>query len=434
MLKGFIIGLALTIMVGQVPKLLGVQKGTGDFFDQLWHIISELGDASGPTVLVGGISLALLLFLGRLAPRIPASLVVVLAGIVVAKTAHLSAHGVELVGHIPSGLPHYGLPSVAAESYLHLAGPAIGIVLVGFAEGLGAAKTYAAKEGYDIDANRELIGLGAANVAAGLSSGMVVNGSLSKTAVNGGAGAKTQLSGLIVAVLTVLTLLLLTGLFADLPETTLAAVVIAAVAELVDVGAMQRLYRCVSGPLKEIYGPAARADFVAALAALLGVMVFDTLPGLFIGIGASAVLLVYKASRPHVAELGLDPGHPERYVDRSRIASAEPPVGVVVLRVESPLFFANADGVETVVRVAGAREAVHAIVLDAETMASIDVTAADMLGALADRLKSASVRLVIAREVGQVRDVLTTAEGDRRALEVFPTVRAAVQAVTGNTP
>ena len=166
-LKGFIIGLAFTIMIGQVPKLLGVGKGTGDFFAQLGHILLELGDVSGPTVLVGGASLAAVLGLRHFAPKIPASLVVVLVGIIVAKVAHLSAHGVELVGHIPSGLPDYGLPSVGAESYLHLAAPAVGIVLVGFAEGLGAAKTYVASERYDIDANRELIGLGAANVRGG---------------------------------------------------------------------------------------------------------------------------------------------------------------------------------------------------------------------------------------------------------------------------
>jgi SulP family sulfate permease len=200
---------------------------------------------------------------------------------------------------------------------------------------------------------------------------------------------------------------------------------------LVDLSAMQRLYRCVSGPLKEIYGPAARADFLAACAALLGVMVFDTLPGLFIGIGASAVLLVYKASRPHVAELGLNPARPDRYVDRSRDAAAFPPVGTVILRIESPLFFANADGVETVVRAASSRSGVHAIVLDAETMATIDVTAADMLAGLADRLEADNVRLVIAREVGQVRDVLSVAEEGRRAVEVYPTVRSAVHAVTG---
>ena len=184
---------------------------------------------------------------------------------------------------------------------MNLGGSAAGIALVGFAEGLGAAKTYAARHHYDVDANRELLGLGAANLAAGLSSGMVVNGSLSKTAVNGGAGAQSQVSGLVVAVMTVVTLLLLTGLFESLPEATLAAVVVAAVIELVDVPALARLYRVSTGRAGRALAVAARPDFFAAIAALAGVLVFDTLPGLFIGIGASLALLIYRASRPHVA-------------------------------------------------------------------------------------------------------------------------------------
>ena len=177
-------------------------------------------------------------------------------------------------------------------------------MFVGFAEGVGAAKTYAARFRYEIDANRELIGLGAANIASGFSSGMVVNGSLSKTAVNAGAGAKSQLSGLVVAALTILTLLFFTGLFEQLPEATLGAVVIAALVELVDYRALVRLYRLHTRGLSRIYGFAARADFIAAIAALVGVLVFDTLPGLFIGVLLSLLLLLYRASRPHVAVLG----------------------------------------------------------------------------------------------------------------------------------
>lgn len=433
-LKGFIIGLAMTIMIGQVPKLFGVSKGEGDFFSQLVHVVRELGHTSGWTLLIGGASLVVVLLLRSIAPVVPGPLVVVVVGIALGYWAHLASHGVDLVGHISAGLPTYGFPDVPAESYLKLSGSAIGIVLVGFAEGLGAAKTYAAREGYDIDANRELVGLGAANVAAGLSSGMVVNGSLSKTAVNGGAGAKSQLSGLVVAFLTVLTLLFLTGLFEYLPETVLSAVVIAAVLELVDVAAMTRLYRVVTGPLRDIYGPAARADFIAALAAMLGVMVFDTLPGLFIGIIVSVVLLVYRASRPHVAELGLDPAAPDRYVDLSRHAQARGPEGIVVLRIESGLFFANADGVEAVIRAAVRRPGTRAVVLDAESVPSIDVSASDMLEGLRDRLDAQHVRLVLAREFGQVHDVLTSAEPGRRALEVFPTVRSAVAACRGDRP
>ncbi len=430
-LKGFIIGLAMTIMIGQVPKLFGVSKGTGDFFNQLWHILTELGKTNVATFIVGASSLSVLLLLRRFAEWIPGSLVVVLAGIVVAEVAHLGTHGVELVGPIPSGLPHYGFPHVASGSYLALSGSAVGIVLVGFAEGLGAAKTYAAREGYDVDANRELIGLGAASAAAGLSSGMVVNGSLSKTAVNGGAGATSQVSGLAAAVLTVLTLVFLTGLFKELPEATLAAVVIAAVLELVDVAALRRLWRSVSGPLQDIHGLAARADFIAAMAALLGVMVFDTLPGLFIGIAMSVVLLAFRASRPYVAELGLDPAQPDRYVDRSRVASAASPPGVVVLRIEGPLFFANADGVEMAVRAAANRPGTSAVVVDASAVGSVDFTAADMLHGLAERLERSGVRLVFARAIWQVEELLSAAGTDSRTLEVYRTIHAAVAACSG---
>jgi SulP family sulfate permease len=429
-LKGFIIGLALTIMIGQIPKLFGVEKGSGDFFEQLGHLIGHLGETSGWTLVVGAGSLAAVLGLRKVAPRVPGSLVVVLLAILVAKLATLDAHGVELVGHIDRGLPHYGVPHVPVHDYVDLGSSAIGIVLVGFAEGLGAAKTYAAVEHYEIDANRELIGLGAANIASGLSSGMVVNGSLSKTAVNGGAGARSQLSGLVVAALTVLTLLFLTGLFQYLPEATLAAVVVA-VAELVDVGAMLRLYRAVTGPLRNIYGTAARADFIAATTALLGVMIFDTLPGLFIGIGVSVLLLVYRASRPHVAPLGLLPGAADRYVDLARHPDAVVPSGIVVLRIESGLFFANADAVREVVKRAAGPPDVHAVVLDVESMPVVDVTAADMLNELAADLQRDGTGLVLARSIGQVRDLLSVAEPDRPALVVYPTVRAAIAALTG---
>jgi sulfate permease, SulP family len=254
-LKGFIVGLALTIIIGQVPKLLGIEKGSGDFFEQLWDVITRLGDSQWRTVVVGVLSLAVVLVLRRVAPIVPAPLVAVALGILAVYALNLQHHGVKIVGHIDSGLPSFGLPSVPAKDYLKLTGSAVGVMLVGFAEGLGAAKTYAARNGYQVSPNRELIGLGTANLAAGLSSGMVVNGSLSKTAVNGSAGARTQISGLVVAVLTILTLLFLTGLFEDLPEATLGAVVIAALIELVDIPALRALYRTYTARLGQIYGP-----------------------------------------------------------------------------------------------------------------------------------------------------------------------------------
>jgi SulP family sulfate permease len=426
-LKGFIVGLALTIIIGQVPKLLGIEKGSGDFFEQLWDVISRLGDSQWRTVVVGFLSLAVVLVLRRVAPIVPAPLVAVALGILAVYALNLQHHGVKIVGHIDSGLPSFGLPSVPAKDYLKLTGSAVGVMLVGFAEGLGAAKTYAARNGYQVSPNRELIGLGTANLAAGLSSGMVVNGSLSKTAVNGSAGAKTQMSGLVVAVLTILTLLFLTGLFEDLPEATLGAVVIAALIELVDISALRALYRTYTARLGQIYGPAARADFIAAVAAMLGVLIFDTLPGLFIGIAVSLLLLLYRVSRPNVAVLGQVPGTTQ-WADIAQHPEDQTVPGVAILRVESGVFFANADHVRVTINEAAAAEGVHAVVLDAETVPFVDVTAARMLDELTADLRRRWVRLVIARDVGQVRDVLASS-GDDAAPEYFPSVRAAVDAV-----
>jgi sulfate permease, SulP family len=432
-LKGFIIGLALTIVAGQLPKLFGVEGGQGDFFEKLWDLVTHLGDTHWPTLALGLVSLALVLGLRRLAPVVPGSLVAVLFGIVVVWALGLDDRGVDIVGHIDSGLSSLGLPEVAAADYLALAPSAIGVMLVGFGEGLGAAKTYAAQHHYEVDANRELLGLGAANLGAGLSSGMVVNGSLSKTAVNGSAGARSQVSGLVVAALTVLTLLFLTGLFETLPEATLAAVVIAAVIELIDIPGLITLYRVATRQLRGIYGVAARPDFLAALAALLGVLVFDTLPGLFIGIAVSLLLLLYRASRPHVAVLGQVPGADGHYGDILRHPENRQAPGIVVLRLESGLFFANADAVRDVIRAHAAEPGIRAVVLDAETIPYVDVTAARMLLQLGLDLEREDVRLVMARDIGQVRDVLRRTEEERLPLSAYPTVREAIAALTHRT-
>jgi sulfate permease, SulP family len=317
---------------------------------------------------------------------------------------------------------------VAAVDYLTLAPAAVGILLVGFAEGLGAAKTYAVRQRYEVDTNRELLGVGAANLGAGLSSGMVVSGSLSKTAVNGAAGARTQLSGLVVAALTIITLLTLTPLFQRLPLATLAAVVIAAVIELVDIPALAALYRVYTRRLGRYYGVAARPDFIAAVAALVGVLVFDTLPGLFIGIGISLLLLIYRASHPHIAVLGKVPGTAGQYGDLERHPENQPLPGIVILRVESGLFFANADAVRQFVRAHAAQPDTRVVVLDAETVPAIDVTAVRMLAELGESLERAGVRLLVAREIGQVRDVVRRMATDDLPVGIYPTLRAAVQA------
>ena len=427
--KGFIVGLALTIIAGQLPALFGVEKGDGEFFRQVGHLLLHLGDTSGTTLLVGALSLVALLALRRWLPVIPGSLVVVLLGIAAASFFSLEDHGVAIVGHIDSGLPQIGIPSLpATHDWWQLIVPAAGVVLVGYAEGLAAAKTYAALHGYDVDPNRELIGLGAANLGSGLGSGMVVNGSLSKTAVNGGAGAKSQVSGLTVAAFTVLTLLFLTGLFEQLPEATLAAVVIAAVVELVDISSLKRLHGIWTRRLGGDYGWAARPDFIAALTALGGVLVLGTLPGLLVGVGASILLLLDRASRPHVATLGQDAGG--AWLDVARHPGLTPDAHVPVLRVESGLFFANADHVHAAIRAATAPQT-RAVVVDAQTAPFIDVTATTMLTQAARELDRAGAQLVVAHPVGQIRDVLRRAADEHgTAITTYATVDEAMADLT----
>jgi high affinity sulfate transporter 1 len=411
-LKGFIIGLALTIMVGQLPDLLGVENGSGNFFEKLWHVLTELPEVDPLTVTVGALSLGALLLLRRFVPALPASLLVALAGIAAAWALGLDDRGLEVVGHIDAGLPSLGLPDLSGGQFTDLLGAAVGVMLVGFAEGLGAAKTYAAKAGYDVDADRELLGLGVSNLGAGLASGMVVNGSLSKTAVNGAAGAKSQVSSMTAAALALLTLLFLTGLFERLPEATLAAIVIAAVIELVDIASLRHLWRVGTGAIARNHRITARADFVKALAALLGVLVFDTLPGLVIGIGVSLVLLIARTSRPHIAALtpvGDAPGRP--WVDAARNPDYPTVPGVLVVRVEAPLIFANADHVRARIReLAAATPGLRVVVLDCHAVPSLAVTAASMHVQLREDVQHLGGELVLAENIGQVRDVLAAAE------------------------
>ncbi|MEU2001076.1 SulP family inorganic anion transporter [Rhodococcus sp. NPDC019627] len=424
-LKGFIVGLALTIIIGQVPAIFGIEKTTGNFFEQAWGVIAHLGDTDWGTLVVGGLSLAVVLGLRRWVPVVPGSLLVVLLGIAAVSLFDLDGKGVDIVGPIDSGLPTLGLPEgVGFDDFLDLMGPAVGVLLIGFAEGLGAAKTYATKEGYEVDPNRELFGLGAANLGSGLCSGMVVNGSLSKTAVNGGAGAKSQVSGLVVAALTIVTLLFLIGLFEKLPEATLSAVVIAAVIELVDIRALRRLYGVWTERLGNIYGYAARADFAAALAAMVGVLLFDTLPGLVIGIGVSMLLLLYRASRPHVAALAKEGS---LWVDAERHPGLPTAPHVVVVRVEAGLFFANAEHVKDRIEDLCADDT-RVVVLDAGTSPFVDVTAAQMLGQLRSVLARRGIELRVAHDIGQFRDTLRLSGSDATPVNLYATVQDALDA------
>jgi sulfate permease, SulP family len=428
-LKGFIVGLSLTVIVGQVPKLFGVEPGTGDFFERAWDFLINIDQTDGLTLLVGIGSLAILLGIPQVAPAIPGALVAVVLGIGVVELFDLGVHGVAIVGSISPGLPSLAFPDVSLSRFGSLMAAALGVMLIGYAESLGTAKTFAEREDRAVDANRELISLGAANLGAGISGGFAVNGSLSKTAVNSTVGGRTQLVGLIVASLTILTLILLTGFFESLPVATLAAVVIVALVDLIDFSTLRDYYRVYSRRLGRAYGFAARADFIAAIAAMLGVMVFGILAGLFTGVLISLLLLLYRASRPPVAELGRVPGSSGHFSDLDRHPENRRVEGIAVLRIEGGLFFANATPVAAEIRRAARRDDVHAVIVDAETVPFIDVTAAQIFDQLARELQAGGVRLVIARNIGQVRDVVRAAPGDSILDTAHPTVDEAVKRI-----
>ena len=294
----------------------------------MWDLLTHLSQTNGWTLLIGAASLAILFGLKRLLPGVPVSLVALVFGILVVSLFSLDHQGVSIVGAIPAGLPHIGIPTLSASDIGTLASAALGLTLVAYAEHIGAASSFAAKHHQDVDPNQELIGLGMANLGAGLLQGFTVGGSLSKTAANDAVGGRTQVAGIAAAALVLLTMLVLTPLFHNLPEATLGAVVIFAVWGLMDVAALRRYWRL------------RRLDFVLALTALMGELVFDVLPGLLLAVVVSLILLIYRASRPHLAVLGKVPGQ-HAYASAEQHSEYTTVPGLLIVRVDAPLFFAN---------------------------------------------------------------------------------------------
>jgi sulfate permease, SulP family len=385
-MEGFVFGLAVFVTVSQLPKLFGIKKGSGDTIAQFIHLLAHLDDTSAATLAVGAGALALLFAVERLAPRVPGGLLALVLGIVISSVLNLSQHGVEIVGHVPSGLPTPSVPSVKSSDVAALVGAAAGMLLVIFSESLGAADNFATKYGYEIDPNQELIALGVANAGSGLVGGLAGGGSLSQSAVNEGAGARSEVSPLIAAVLILITVLLLTPVFKNLPEAVLAALIIHAVSHLWKVAEFRRYYR------------ERQAEFWLGLMTLTGVITIDVLPGLVIGVTSMLLLVIWHASRPHVSVLGRIPEAPGTYGDITRHPEYQSIPGLLVLRLETPLFYANAtpvrDGIKQLV---GATDPPpQAVIVDVGANDRLDITSAEMLGQLLETLRSAGVDLAIA--------------------------------------
>jgi sulfate permease, SulP family len=390
-LTGFVAGLALVIGVGQLSKLLGVEGGGTGFFGKLAVLARQLGDVNVTTLVIGLVSLAVIFALRKYAPKVPAMLVAVALGIAAVAVFDLQVHGVAIVGAMPDGLPSLTFPSFRLGDVTDLLPDACALALICFAESVAGARALAAKHHYEVDADQELLALGVANLGAGLFQGFTVDASLSRSAVADSSGVKTQLSSIVLFCFLVVTMLFLMPLFHDLPEAVLGAIVIAAVAHLVDIGALRRLRH------------ADPTDFVLAILCFAGVLVFGLLMGLAIAVVVSLLALVFRAYRPTSAVLGRAPGAVDderlRYRGIEDHPDCETFPGLVILRIDGELFFANARWFQETVRalVRDQTPPVRELLVHVGAVPRMDTTAAAMLKELIAELDAAAVELAFAR-------------------------------------
>lgn len=328
-LQGFLFGMAMIIVIRQLAKIVGVSTGDGDFFARAWHLLKQADDWSATTILVGVLAIAALLVLERYLPKVPASLAVLAAGIVCSYVFHLEQHGVEVVGKIPSSVGHPRIPDVSATQVSKLIGGAFGLALIVYAESFSISSRFGQTHNYEVDSDQEMIAMGGSNALAGLFGGFAVSGSASRTAAADNAGGRTQLLSVIAAVFVIITAAFLTPLFTQLPEAVLGAIVIVAVKGFLRIAPLKRYWKLD------------RTNFAVAMTALLGVLVFDLLPGLIIAVALSLVLFIARASAPELVVLGRDPdGYFEHLADNP--TAVELP-GVLIIRPNGGLFFGNVD-------------------------------------------------------------------------------------------
>jgi sulfate permease, SulP family len=394
-LKGFVFGLGLTIMVKQLHHLLGIPAGHGAFFGQLRDVIRFLFATNVITLAIGGFAIATMFLMGAYIRRVPSALVVLALGILAVRLFGLEQRGVAVVGDIQARMPSLHLPRVGTADLPELFVDVLGIVVVLTAEALAAGRTYAAKHKYNIDPNQELLAMGTANLASGLLGGMIVGGGMSGTAANDSSGARTQLSTIVAAVLVALTIGFLLPSIRQLPEAVLAAIVVHAVAHLVDVKQLR------------YYAQMRTGSVWVALTAICGVLLLGILRGLIVAVALTLVAVMKKLSTPQDSLLGRLPGT-SKYLDIERHPEAEPIEGVLIFRPNGMLFFANAHRILSRVRQLVKQSAtLNAVVMDLEASPEIDVTSLEMLEEVNEELAESGITLYFAKVPDRVVDLFS---------------------------
>jgi len=397
-LLGFKAGAGISIAVTQLPSALGIPPGGDRFVTRLAHVAHHVGETDP---IVAGLTVAAVVALlgGEwLLPGRPVALVVMTLSIVASAFFRLGAHGVPTVGSIPAGLPELSLPDVPLADVETVLGLAAACLLLGYVESMSAARALAQKHDQEVDVRAELLGLGAANLVTALGQGYPVAGGLTQSAVNEQAGARSPMALVVASATLAVSLVYLTDLVQALPKAVLAAVVLVAVASLVDLREILRLR-------------ISRIDFHVALAALLGVLLLGVLGGVLFAVVASILLLLQRAAVPYVAILGRIPGT-DRFTDMVRNPDNERVPGVLVFRVEAPLLYFNVDHVraEVMTELAAQPEPVRLVVCDLSTSPFVDIAGARMLSRLADDLAARAIALRLADPHAAARDILR-AEG-----------------------
>jgi SulP family sulfate permease len=419
-LKGFVFGLALTIMVKQAHKLTGISAGKGNFFHMVWHLITSVKEANLWVCAIGATAIAVMFLLSAVAPRVPSALMVLVLGVLSISWSSLKQHDVEVVGTIQAGMPSLSLPRVGEDDIADLFVGAIGIVLVLTAEGLAASRTFAAKNRYEINPNQELCAMGAANIASGLLGGIIVGGGMSGTAANDSGGARTQLSTITSSIFVGLTLAYLLPLIRNLPEAVLGAIVVHAVAHLVDVRTLK------------YYADLRSGSIWIAIAALFGVLLMGILKGLIFAVGLTLVILMRKLSSPQDSVLGRLAGS-GNFVDVGRHPEAEQIPYLLIFRPNGILFFANANRIRNRLRelTKSTNVPLRAVVINLEASPEIDVTSLEMLEQLRNELEESGIALHFARVADRARDLFDRSGFTDRvgANRIFPGVDYAVEAI-----
>lgn len=415
-LVGYLNGIGLSLLVGQLGKLFGYEAATSGFVAGILALLENLLHIHWPTLILGSLSLLLMVLLPRRFPQLPGALCGVLLASLAAALLGLDRYGVELLGEVPAGLPQLSWPQTSLEELKSLLRDATGITVVSFCSAMLTARSFAARHGYSINANHELVALGLANIGAGVSQGFAISGADSRTAVNDMVGGKTQLVGVVAALVIAATLLLLNKPLGWVPMPALGAVLLLAGWGLIDVQALKGFWKL------------SRFEFSLCLLTTVGVLSVGVLPGIFVAVSIAVLRLLYYTYRPSDAVLGWMHGI-DGQVELAKYPQATTLPGLVIYRFDAPLLFFNADYFkQRVLAVVDGSERPNAVLLNAEAMTNLDISGLATLHEVQQILKAQGVHLSLARVTGQTLDLLQRSSmlGEIKPPLVFSSVRSGV--------